>query len=177
MKNLMMLLSVIFLMSSCATYQKQQKRFVKFASDYPSELARLCSDRFPSTPKYIQGKTDTIKSDPIIIRDTIDCPDGSKVPVERSVDCPPSTHTIDTIEFENKARIYLLEKTIQDLQLSIDKKNSEFDIAMKKKDDQIKDLEKEIRKKDKRLFYRLLIVIGLGVVMVGSIILKVKKII
>lgn len=179
MKNLILIIAFCAMLASCSTYQKQQKKFVKFASDYPSELARLCSDRFPTVPEIIEGKTDTIKGETIYIKgDSIPCPDGSKVKApDQQVDCPPSTHTRDTLKIENKAKIYLLQKTIQDLQLSIDKKNSEFDIAMKKKDDQIKDLEKEIEKKDKRLFYRLLIIIGLGVVMVGSIILKVKKII
>lgn len=177
MKKAFLYIGLCSLLFSCNTYQKQQRKFIKFASDYPSELARLCSDRFPTTPIFIKGKTDTIHPAPIIIRDTVDCPDGTKVPIERKVDCPPSTHSVDTLRLPDNAKIFLLNKTIQDLQLSIEGLNKKFTDSIKVKDDKIKDLQSEIRKKDKKLLYRLWIIIGLSGIIGLATFLRIKGII
>lgn len=173
MKKLILISSVI-LFASCSTYQKQQKKFVKFASDYPSELARLCSDRFPTVPEFIKGKPDTINKTVFIKGDSIPCPDGSKVKApDVKVDCPETIRQVDTIRLPDNAKIYLLNKTIQDLQLSIDAKNN----ILRQKDVEIKNNEDKISELKKKLLDRFWIIIGLSVIMGIAIILRIKNII
>lgn len=174
------LVILLFLFTSCgSSFLKQQKKFIEFAGKYPTELARLCSDRFPSTPIYIAGKTDTIEGEKIYIKgDSIPCPDGSKVKApDKQVDCPPSFNTRDTIKVPDNARIYILNRTIADLQNANDQLRREYDEKMKKKDEEIKKLKEENDNLKSKSNKRLYVIIALSFIIGLCIFLKIKRII
>lgn len=179
MKNLILFIALCSMFASCSTYQKQQKKFIEFAGKYPTELARLCSDRFPSTPIYIAGKTDTIEGEKIYIKgDSIPCPDGSKVKApDKQVDCPPSYNTRDTIKVQDYARIYILNGTIAELQNANDQLHREYDEKMRNKDEEINKLKEENKKIQSKSNKRLYLNIALSFIIGLCIFLRIKRII
>lgn len=161
MKYLISLSLAAFMLASCMTQKKRADVFHRYARENPTELAELCADEFPVKTVMTKGKTDTMT-----VRDTL----RIKVPVPVPggtdtlwADCPPSEtiyryiNRTDTIMQENTA-------LIAELQGKLSASTTELAV------------EKALRaKSDKAARNRMYWIIGLGIGMVASIILKIKN--
>ena len=159
--SILPLLVALTLLSGCMTQKKRADLFHRYARENPTELAELCADEFPVKVVTTKGKTDTVT-----VRDTL----RVKVPVPVPggtdtlwADCPPAEHVYhyinrtDTIMQENTAMI-------AELQGKLAEANTELAV------------EKALRSSsDKQARNRLYWIIGLGIGLVASVILKIKN--
>ncbi len=153
------LLLPVLLLSGCMTERKRADVFHRYAREHPTELAELCADKYPVKVVTVKGKADTVTR-----RDTV----RVRVPVVTKqldtiwADCPPAQvveHYInrtDTIMQENTALIAALQGKLAEV-------NTEIAV------------EKALRSSsDKQARNRLYWIIGLGIGLVASVILKIK---
>lgn len=159
---------VSILIASCASYQKKLNKAKNFLLADPTELSKLCSDRFPNKNEYIKGKTDTVAGATIYVKgDSVKCPDGTKKKApDKSVKCPPSTHSVDTIKVADSAMIYYLTAQIKKADDSL----NIYHERMKVRDAEIVKTKKENRKK-------IFIIIGLCALIGGGVLAKIKGVI
>lgn len=160
MKNVTCFLVSVVVLSGCMTERKRADVFHRYARENPIELAEICADEFPVKTITTKGKTDTVT-----MRDTL----RVRVPVVTKemdtvwADCPPAEHVYhyinrtDTIMQENTAMIAALQGKLADVgtELAVEK-------AMRS------DSDKSSRN---RLYW----IIGLGIGLVASVILKIKN--
>ena len=111
MKKLLRSLTVLLLSSTL------------FAGCKTTNWAQECAERFPPrvhtvVKETVKFDTLTVQGEALTIRDTVPCPDGTKVPVQYTRPCPPvkvvtQTITKDSIvQVENTAQVNaLLDKT------------------------------------------------------------------
>lgn len=107
MKSKILIVIMAMLLGSCATYQKKLNKFQTFALNNPSELAKLCADKFPVKEITKPGRIDTVPGKTVFLPgktiylkgDSVKCPD-------QQVDCPPSTNAQpDTVYREDTAKL------------------------------------------------------------------------
>lgn len=159
--KIVLIITVVALLSGCMTERKRADIFHRYAREHPVDLAEICADEFPVKVVTTKGKTDTVT-----VRDTL----RVKVPVPVPggtdtlwADCPPSEtvyryiNRTDTIMQENTA-------LIAELQGKLAEANTELAV------------EKALRSSsDKQARNRLYWIIGLGIGLVASVILKIKN--
>lgn len=160
MKLLISLSLAAFMLASCMTERKRADIFHRYARENPIDLAELCADKYPPKVTTVKGKTDTVTK-----RDTL----RVRVPVVTKqldtvwADCPPAEHVYhyinrtDTIMQENTAMIAALQGKLADVGTELA-------------------VETALRKKAKDTSHnRLYWIIGLGIGLVASVILKIKN--
>lgn len=161
MKQLISLSLAALMLASCVTERKRADLFHRYARENPTELAELCADEFPPKITTVKGKTDTVTK-----RDTLRVRVPVKIPGRTDTlwaDCPPSEtvyryiNRTDTIMQENTALIAELQGKLAE---------SEKELAV----------ETALRKKsDDAAHNRLYWIIGLGIGVIASVILKIKN--
>jgi len=159
--RIVLIITVVAMLSGCMTERKRADLFHRYARENPTKLAELCADKYPPKVTTVKGKTDTVT-----MRDTL----RVKVPVPMPggtdtlwADCPPAEHVYhyinrtDTIMQENTALIAALQGKLAEA-------NTELAV------------EKALRSSsDKQARNRLYWIIGLGIGLVASVILKIKN--
>lgn len=158
--RIVLIITVVVLISGCMTERKRADIFHRYARENPIDLAELCADEFPVKTITSKGKTDTVT-----MRDTL----RVRVPVVTKqldtlwADCPPSEtvyryiNRTDTIMQENTALIAALQGKLAEA-------NTELAV------------EKALRSSsDKQARNRLYWIIGLGIGLIASVILKIKN--
>ena len=161
MKLLISLSLAAFTLASCMTERKRADVFHRYARENPIDLAELCADEFPVKTITTKGKTDTVTMrDTLRVKVPVPVPGGTDT---LWADCPPAEHVYhyinrtDTIMQENTAMIAALQGKLAD---------AGTELAV----------EKALRKKsDKSSRNRLYWIIGLGIGLVASVILKIKN--
>lgn len=112
MKHLIILLASVIALAGCKVTENQVR-------SYP-QLARVCADEYPIktvtlVTERVKYDTITLPGGQVVIRDTIPCPDGSRVPVEYDQPCPPVkvvTRTVyrdSLVQVENTAHVRALQ--------------------------------------------------------------------
>lgn len=133
-KIIIILIGLIFL--GCSTEKKFQKNKAKaenFYIEYPQELAKICSFKFPVTEKYIPGK-EIVKTDTITVikKDLvyIDCEkQENKGKLVKCPDCKEIVRyvekiRIDTIVKENTANVKVWENKSEEWRKKYDEENN-----------------------------------------------------
>lgn len=159
MKRLWILLLMATLIS-CGV-EKKIRKAQAVAYQYPQEFASFCSTTYPVIPTYIKGKDSVVYHTETIKGDSIPCP-----PIEGKstfVKCPDikvqyrDVFRVDTIEKENTAKISDLSHKLA----SVTKYNNKLN----------DDIEKQKERNRKLLFW----LISVSIILIGSIVLKVRK--
>src|SRR5690606_6073337 len=161
MKLLISLSLAAFMLASCMTERKRADIFHRYARENPTTLAELCADEFPVKTITTKGKTDTVTMrDTLRVKVPVPVPGGTDT---LWADCPPSEtvyryiNRTDTIMQENTALIAELQG-----KLSESEKSLAVETALRKKSDDAA---------HSRLYW----IIGLGIGLVASVILKIKN--
>src|SRR5690606_20017963 len=161
MKLLISLSLAALTLASCITERKRADVFHRYAREHPTELAEMCADEFPPKVTTVKGKTDTVTK-----RDTLRVRVPVKIPGRTDTlwaDCPPAEHVYhyinrtDTIMQENTALIAALQGKLADAgtELAVEK-------AMRSASD---------KSSRNRLYW----IIGMGIGLIASVILKIKN--
>lgn len=135
MKNILILLSFIFLVS-CNTLKKDSKRLNKIDYRHPELVAQKCDDNFTSVDS-VHETIRYVKGDPVItyqkVRINVDSLIKTLPPrIENHTDtlfmdvvCPPYEKRIDTVYVDkfmtstHSANVYLLERHRDSLELEV----------------------------------------------------------
>jgi len=159
--RIVLIITVVVLLNGCMTERKRADVFHRYAREHPTELAELCSDKYPPKATTVKGKTDTVtKRDTLRVKVPVPVPGGTDT---LWADCPPSEtvyryiNRTDTIMQENTALIAALQG-----KLSESEKSLAVETALRKKSDDAA---------HSRLYW----IIGLGIGLVASVILKIKN--
>lgn len=99
MKRLVLFIPVAALLSGCVTERKVHR----YLNDNPRFAAEYAAVKFP--PKTVQGETKIVKvvdsvERIVIVKDTVDCPDGTRIVVEKDVQYVVQKeylHRVDTV--------------------------------------------------------------------------------
>lgn len=142
MKQLIKILLVTILFSSCYNYKVAKRQIFKAYGKYPSMTAEISSVLFPPKDstiiltKYVQGKTDTVTQTTIIVNCDSLVSKKKDIPLLNTsyvkLKCPPSTIRTDTFidhqyhTVENTAKVFSLNSQLQDMktELAITKQKS-----------------------------------------------------
>lgn len=106
-------LVVLLLFPSCMTLKKKEDIAYRHFRENPVQLAKLASVHYPVQARQGQVVFDTLRT---VLRDTIDCPDSTRIP------CPPciqemiSGFRVDTVP--DLAKIAALEGDLNSLLIS-----------------------------------------------------------
>ena len=159
--RIVLIITVVVLLNGCMTERKRADIFHRYARENPIDLAELCADEFPVKTITTKGKTDTVTMrDTLRVKVPVPVPGGTDT---LWADCPPAEHVYhyinrtDTIMQENTAMI-------AELQGKLAEANTELAV------------EKALRSSsDKQARNMLYWIIGLGIGLVASVILKIKN--
>lgn len=162
MRHLILLLTAVLMLYSCMTERKRADVFHRYARENPTELAEICADKYPPKTVTVKGRTDTVtKRDTLRVRVPVKVPGGTDTVW---ADCPPAQvveHYInrtDTIMQENTALIASLQGKLA---------QSEQDKAVETA------LRLEAKKAARNRMYW---IVGLGIALIASVILRIKNI-
>lgn len=144
-KRLFILLAVLSLFTSCMTQKKREDAAYRHFRENPTQLAKLASIHYPVQARQGKVTFDTLRT---VLRDTVDCPDSTRIP------CPPceqqfiSGFRVDTVP--DLALVAALEGDLKDLQIK--------EAVLQSDNDRLK-------KKNRNL---IITVIGLGIALLGA---------
>ena len=159
--RIVLIITVVALLSGCMSERKRADIFHRYARENPIELAEICADEFPVKTITTKGKTDTVTMrDTLRVKVPVPVPGGTDT---LWADCPPAEHVYhyinrtDTIMQENTAMIAALQGKLADVgtELAVEK-------AMRSASD---------KSSRNRLYW----IIGLGIGLISSVILKIKN--
>jgi len=162
MKYTLIFSILAFSLIGCASIDKKHFKAQQFFLKNKDKLAELCSAEFPSKTEYIKG-------DPVIERDTVysdvpiyvDCPDGTKQECPKQKTIYEKITITDTLKTPNVHYEAKLNFTINEL----DAKNRFITIQLDKAQKDLKQSESESKRKD-WIIGGLIFALAIGVVII-----------